>query len=348
MPPYYLVDMLKPAYIRATRAICGQDIFDRNQLPAELIPAAGNILPYVQPDYSRYFTIMQLRRMSRVTKVGMTAALACLEDAGNTTPEAIITGTAKGSVGDTEKFIHSIHEFEEGTLNPTPFIQSTYNSLNGLIGLHCQVNSYNTTYVHRGFGLELALTDAMMLLEEGRIQQALVGSFEEMTQELYVIKSKLGSWREGIIAGEGSFFFVLQNDSQKAMARLAAVGMLFEPDPETLLAQLNKMLDQHGLKIKDIDVLLTGYGNGGGYGSWYDLIINEVEADTAVQAFKPICGEFDTASGFGLWAAVITLQHQCLMPALTIRNGSRTMLRNVLVYSHFEEKNHVFHLVQAP
>lgn len=278
----------------------------------------------------------------------MTAALACLEDAGIVKPEAIITGTGKGSVGDTEKFIHSIEEFEEGTLNPTPFIQSTYNSLNGLIGLHHHTNCYNITYVHRGFGLELALTDAMMLLNEGRIKAALVGSFEEMTPELYVIKSKLGRWTGGIIAGEGSFFFVLQDHPQNALARLTEVAMLFEPAEETLMARLERLLEGHGLTLADIDVLMTGYNGAGGSDKWYDLVGKQFHEHTAIQAFKPVCGEFDTAAGFGLWAAVITLQQQYLMPALTVRKGSRSTLRNILVYAHFDGKDHVFHLVQQP
>lgn len=340
--------MLKPVYIRATRAICGQDCFDSNKIPATLREPENNLFAYVQPDFSKYFTIMQLRRMSRVTRIGMTAALACLEDAGITKPDAIITGTGKGSVGDTEKFIHSIDEFEEGTLNPTPFIQSTYNSLNGLIGLHHKTNCYNTTYVHRGFGLELALTDAMMLLEEGRIKHALVGTFEEMTPELMVIKSKLGCWKKGIIAGEGSFFFVLQDHAQHAMARLAGVDMLFEPDPNTLVTRLETLLKQHGLSAEDIDVLITGYGGAEGSDEWYELITKQFHPDTAIHAFKPLCGEFDTAAGFGLWSAVITIQQQSQMPALVTRPGSRSALRNILVYSHFNGKDHVFHLVQQP
>jgi 3-oxoacyl-(acyl-carrier-protein) synthase len=340
--------MLKPVYIRATRAICGQDSFENNKLPATLREPANNQYSYIQPDFSKYFTIMQLRRMSRVTKMGMTAALACLEDAGINKPEAIITGTGKGSVGDTEKFIHSIDEFDEGTLNPTPFIQSTYNSLNGLIGLHHQTNCYNTTYVHRGFALELALTDAMMLLEEDRIKNALVGSFEEMTPELYLIKSKLGRWRKGIIAGEGSFFFVLQDHAQEAMARLAGVDMLFEPESDTLIARMKSFLKQHKLTPEDIDVIMTGYCGAEGNDEWYDLMLQQFREDTIIQAFKPVCGEFDTAAGFGLWAAIITIQQQCLIPGLTTRPGNRSALRNILLYSHFDGRDHVFHLVQHP
>src|SRR5687767_14348093 len=113
--------MLKPVYIRAARAICAQDTFTANSLPEELVDPVANAMYYQHPDYSRYFSIMQLRRMSRLTRTGMVAAIECLRDAGISHPEAIITGTGKGSLSDTEKFISNIHSYNEGTLNPTPF-----------------------------------------------------------------------------------------------------------------------------------------------------------------------------------------------------------------------------------
>ena len=111
--------MFNKVYIRATRAICAQDSFSSNMLPEQLADASENILAYQHPDYSRYFSIMQLRRMSRITRTGLVAAIECLADAGIQHPEAIITGTGKGSIGDTEKFIRNIRDFKEGVRRKT-------------------------------------------------------------------------------------------------------------------------------------------------------------------------------------------------------------------------------------
>ncbi len=93
--------------------------------------------------------------MSRVLKMGLVAALQCLRNGSVSTPGAMITGTGKGSLQDTERFLKNITEYAETALNPTPFIQSTYNSVNGLIALQQKYMQYNNTFVHRGFSLNM-------------------------------------------------------------------------------------------------------------------------------------------------------------------------------------------------
>ncbi|MBZ5859137.1 beta-ketoacyl synthase chain length factor [Flavihumibacter profundi] len=352
--------MLSPVYIRSARAICAQDTFGNNDLPGELTEATGNSLHYLHPDYSKYFTIMQLRRMSRVTRTGLVAAIESLADAGIKKPEAIITGTGKGSIYDTEKFIQNILEFHEGTLNPTPFIQSTYNSLNGLIGLQYGASCYNTTYVHRGFSLELALTDAMMLLQEGEIEQALVGCFEEISPEHYIIKQKLGAWKKepvscreliaskttGSIAGEGTFFFVVQKNKAGALAKLSGLRMLFEPTVAAVLDELTSLLKEHHLRREDIDLVILGYNGDVRHNHYYDAVLAASDTSTCIQCFKPACGEFDTAVGFAVWMAAWAAQRQQVFPSLTIRPAMKGPIKNIIIYNHYQAKDHVLYLLQ--
>ncbi|ULQ54777.1 beta-ketoacyl synthase chain length factor [Flavihumibacter fluvii] len=360
MPASYSAGMIKPVYIRAARAICAQETFPQNELPDQLADATNNTLFYKHPEYSKYFTIMQLRRMSRITRTGLVAAIECLADAGIKKPEAIITGTGKGSITDTEKFIRNIQEFKEGTLNPTPFIQSTYNSLNGLISLHHDTSCYNTTFVHRGHSLELALTDAMLLFNEGSIENALVGSFEEISPEHFIIKQKLGYWKKepvsckellavetpGSIAGEGTFFFVLQKGPEGAMAKLHAMRLLFEPTEEILTEAIKQLLEDHQLSSGDIDLVFLG-DNGdirhkGNYMAVAGMFSNEVH----VQGFKQACGEFDTAAGFALWLAVLAAKNQRIYEGLTIRQGNRPSYKNILIYNNYNGQQHSIYLVQ--
>jgi len=360
MPAFYSAVMFNKVYIRATRAICAQDSFSSNMLPEQLADASENILAYQHPDYSRYFSIMQLRRMSRITRTGLVAAIECLADAGIQHPEAIITGTGKGSIGDTEKFIRNIRDFKEGTLNPTPFIQSTYNSLNGLISLHHDTSCYNTTFVHRGHSLELAFTDAFMLFQEGRIKNALVGCFEEISPEHFIIKQKLGYWKKeiisarelldsttpGTIAGEGTFFFVLQEDPEGALARLAGLRMLFEPTTEQVISGIAQLLHQNQLAPDAIDLVFLGNNGDQRYAPVYDAVAAIFSEDVHLQAFKPACGEFDTASGFAVWLAIQAARQQKLHPALTIRPGSRKGFKNILIYNNLNGLQHSIYLLQ--
>ena len=100
------------------------------------------------------------RRMSRVVKSGVAAGIESLLEFGARAPiDAIITATGLGCIADSEKFLDGLIAGNETMLNPTPFIQSTFNTVGAQIallrGLHC----YNTTYAHRWTSFENALTD---------------------------------------------------------------------------------------------------------------------------------------------------------------------------------------------
>ena len=90
------------------------------------------------------------RRMSHVVKSGVAAGIESLLEFGARAPiDAIITATGLGCIADSEKFLDGLIAGDETMLNPTPFIQSTFNTVGAQIallrGLHC----YNTTYAHR-------------------------------------------------------------------------------------------------------------------------------------------------------------------------------------------------------
>src|SRR5690606_5551866 len=119
----------------------------------------------VDPDYKQWIDVKQIRRMSRVVKMGVAAANLSLEAAGLTAPDAIITGTAYGCLDDTGVFLKKMVEQQEEMLTPTAFIQSTHNTVAGQIALLLQCHGYNNTFVNRGFSFENALLDAMMILD---------------------------------------------------------------------------------------------------------------------------------------------------------------------------------------
>ncbi|MCU0384538.1 MAG: beta-ketoacyl synthase chain length factor [Flavihumibacter sp.] len=351
--------MIKPIFIRTARAVSAQDSFNSNDLLQPGRTLTGNRFTYMEPNYQDYFTIMQLRRMSRITRLGLVTAIECLRDAGDYRPEAIIMGTGKGSLTDTEKFIHAVREFAEGTLNPTPFIQSTYNSLNGLIGLHHHINSYNSTYVHTGFSLEHALLDAAFQLNEQSIQTALVGSFEEMTPEHYIIKDKLDFWKKeiespdaimksspGAISGEGSFFFFLDFQQGAAPLQLVDLTLVFEPGEGAVLNAMDAMLEQQGLGWDQLDVYLSGRNQDSRYEHYYAEVENQLSEITHQLHFKHLSGEFDTAAGFGLWAAVRMAEKNQLFPSLIRKQGSAPTLNYMLLYNQYYGKQHSIYLLK--
>ena len=149
------------------------------------------------------------RRMSRVVKSGVAAGIESLLEFGDRAAvEAVVTATGLGCIADSEKFLDSLIANEERMLNPTPFIQSTFNTVGAQIallrGLHC----YNTTYANRWTSFENALTDAALRIGAGLSRAVLVGAFDETTPSAGIILQRLGVAQQGGW-GESSIFFVL-------------------------------------------------------------------------------------------------------------------------------------------
>lgn len=149
------------------------------------------------------------RRMSRVVKSGVAAGIESLLEFGDRAAvEAVVTATGLGCIADSEKFLDSLIANEERMLNPTPFIQSTFNTVGAQIallrGLHC----YNTTYANRWTSFENALTDAALRIGAGLSRAVLVGAFDETTPSAGIILQRLGMAQQGGW-GESSVFFVL-------------------------------------------------------------------------------------------------------------------------------------------
>src|SRR5687768_11070381 len=188
-----------------------------------------NLLPCVEPDHTQWINPQQCRRMSRVLKIGTTAAFMALKDADIKIPDAIITGTGYGCLEDTGTFLKKITELNEEALNPTPFMQSTHNTIGSQIALLLQCRGYNQTYSQNGLSFEQALLDAMLHLDENPARNFLVGGVEEITEVSHVINTRFGKYRsdvqsslnaimqkgDGTIAGEGAFYFVLSGENER-------------------------------------------------------------------------------------------------------------------------------------
>lgn len=233
-----------------------------------------------EPDYKALIPNPALRRrMSRIVKMGVAAALECIAHTPTDDIEAIVTATGLGCLADTEKFMNSLCDNNEQLLNPTAFIQSTFNTVGAQIALWCKNQSYNMTYVHRGLSFESALLDAVLRLYEGD-KLVLVGAFDEVTETSFRVQTRMGLYRDAT-PGEGSQFFLLAGERNEDT--LAAVYAPYTFTGQTTPAERDEhiqcYLQQCGLNRNDIDLVDTS-------------------------AIKRTYGECPTASAFALWDAV--------------------------------------------
>ena len=277
-----------------------------------------------------------------------------MQKAKNIIPEAIIIGTGKGSMHDTELFLGAIKEYKETALNATNFIHSTYNQLNGMIALSQKINSYNTTYVHRGFSLEHALIDAQMLLQDNAYKTGLVGSYDEMTTDHYNIKKTWNFWKkeeinnlelynhsnsEGTIAGEGAGFFLLSNEKQeKPVVAISFITTLYKPSFADFEEKINDIISSTKINLDEIDIVISGKNGDANQQGFFD-ILSEKTINAISINFKHLTGEYDTAVNFAIGLGNAILLEQKIPTYLFDEKNSSKKYKKILIYNNYFELN---------
>ncbi|MGL1885589.1 MAG: beta-ketoacyl synthase chain length factor, partial [Reichenbachiella sp.] len=222
-------------YIKSAIAISPQSTIEGTFFDSAIKEFVGNKYEAQEPPYGDLIPRSLLRRMNKAVRMGVGAGLMAVK---NQKPQdGIVLGTAYGGIDDSFKFLHQILEYEEGTLTPTNFVQSTPNAVAGSLAMMTKNTGYNITHVNYGLAFEAALLDAMMLFEEKKANSLLVGSLEELSGHNFNMdeqagwfknsqidsKNLLSSGTKGSVRGEGSSMFVMDNNPQDALAQVLEV-----------------------------------------------------------------------------------------------------------------------------
>jgi len=349
-------------YINGAGMISPQKTYDNDAFLSELTQYANNVLTCVLPNFKDYINPFQMRRLSRMLRMGLAAAAICLRDARLKTPDAIITSTGYGFQEDMGKFLTEILQQDEQQLTPTYFMQSTHNALSGLIALSVKCMGYNTTYAGRGFAFETALHDAMMLLQEKEAENVLIGSFDEAYPVQHSEYIRMGylkrervnnlqlfeSKTEGALQGEGVAFFMLSDSAlPHTWCRLRNLHMVYKPaDYGSLSAELIDFLAENDLAPGDVDVLVNGTSGDIVRDQWSLAIGRDCFGHAADVRFKHLTGEYATASSFALWLGAMILKNQTI-PEAVLANAAppRRPFRTVLACNHFLGRYYSFFLL---
>jgi len=330
-------------YIRSTGNISPQHSLDEGTFFLTREKNTNNFFKSLEPDYSTFIDSKMIRRMSRILKMGVAASLICLRHAGVEDPSAIITATAYGCLEDSSAFLRRMIEFEEKMLSPTAFIQSTHNTVGAQIALLLKCHNYNNTIVHRRFSFENALTESILLLEEG-IAPVLVGAVDEITDDRHAILSRFGLYRKhtGNIAGEGAAFFLLDNEpgfSYQAVLKDVQIiynGVNIQEDIAAFLKKNETATDQIGL-------ILYSYSGKDQQKEGNDGILKTCFGGIPNFPFESLCGDYPTSSGFGLWFGALLLKEQKL-PAWMERVSFP--LKNIFIHQQ-DGLHHSFLLISS-
>ena len=344
-------------YIRSAGNISPQHSLDPELFFSRRAYYSGNRMQAVEPDYTQYVDSKMIRRMSRIVKMGVAAAMECLRNAAVQMPEAIVTGTAYGCLEDTGVFLRRMIDNREELLTPTAFIQSTHNTVGAQIALLLKCHGYNNTIVHRAFSFENALLDASLLMGEG-MDNILTGGIDEMTDDSHAILSRFGLFRKendnpdfqnknskGSISGEGASFFLLGREAVGAMAELKSFTTIYKPAGlAEVEIRIQQFLEEASVSMKDIDLLIDGRNGDASHDETDRALSAGIFQNKPGFPFKTLCGEYPTASGFALWLGATLLSAQRVpdwFPPLHLP------LKNILIHNHFQHTHHSLFLISA-
>jgi 3-oxoacyl-(acyl-carrier-protein) synthase len=315
---------------------------------------AGNYLTCIEPDYSLWIGPQQIRRMSRILKMGTGAAMMAISDSSIEKPDGIITGTGYGCLEDTATFLTKVTALNEEAVNPTPFMQSTHNTIGSQIALQLQCRGYNQTYVHSAFSFEHALLDAMMQLSERPGKNILTGGVDELTAVSHSIQTRFGKYRKdlnetlslfnkqlpGTVAGEGATFFVLSGTSDvDAKASIKAVKTFYNPLDFDINRNIIDFLQENGLNSNHIDLLLAGKSGDILLDQHFEKIISSTFGDSSIGVYKHLCGEYCVSSAFAM-ALGTTIINQEGIPDIVVLKRVDRPVETVLIYNSYFLHHH--------
>jgi hypothetical protein len=343
-------------YITDLIAISPQKTHDLSFEKGDWRVISDYIYRAIEPSYQDLIPNAQLRRMGKAVRMGMGASLPLMKR--NQKPDAIIFGTANGGLEDCIKFLNQIVEYNEGTLTPTNFVQSTPNALAGQVALLSENMGYNMTHVNGSLAFESALLDASLFLEEhsDTKKTILLGAVEEVSDYNYNIdrlgnrfKKDLVSNNEiidssstGSYCGEGSTQFILSNQSENSLAQFSG----FKQSSHLSISELSDFvldfLQEQNKSIDDIDCLLLGKNGDNRTDNWY-TVLEEMIPHTPVVYYKKGVGEYRTVSAFASYLAVRLINGE----AHHVVEGKRKITpKTILIYNHYDAIRHSLILIE--
>jgi len=298
---------LQNLYIGASSAVSVQETFDNPNWLEAIRPLTAEPMKVLAPDYKKFLDPTATRRMSKVLKNSLLTARQAMEQQGIAELDAVITATAWGCQEDTTKFLDSFESMGEELLSPTSFIQSTHNTIGGLIAMSVKCNGYNNTISHDFMSFETSLLDAVLLMKENKqAMNCYVGGIDELTDFSAGIFTKAQCFNEVYpVAEAATCFIVHNNDAQKKVAKLTNITFTQSLDQSILdLIQKNKP-----------DLILSS---------------SAMASDVPVFDYRTLCGEFSTAAAFGLYLAVELVTKK--VPAAISRSGTLKKIAIINVY----------------
>ncbi len=347
-------------YIKSIVAISAQETFENNVLPQDIKTTSG-WLKCISPEFKKYIPAKVLRRMNRSNRLCLVAANQAMSKVSIDKPDAIITATSNGCIGDSEDFLNQIIDNDETLLTPTSFIQSTHNAVGSNLALAYKCNGYNMVYTHQESAFESALQDGVMQLKLNQAKNILVGASDELTEENYQLKKQLGRWKTdgetnldilnsttvGTIPGEGATYMILSTEPDNAELDLLGVEIFYKlPEGFSLVDKIKDFLTRNDCSITEVDTFLLGIDGDVSSNQVYKDLMGQLPEDSNMAYYKHLCGDCDADGAFALWVASKMINTSMENDVLFVKKAN-SEIKKVLIVKQKENKNYSLMLVSA-
>ncbi|HEY1165280.1 MAG TPA: hypothetical protein VGE90_08925, partial [Chitinophaga sp.] len=193
-------------------------------------------------------------------------------------------------------------------------------------------------------------------------RDTLTGALDEMSEEHFFIKSRIGYWKKemvgnvdlyktlssGTMAGEGAVFFSLSSTkTDHTYARISGLKMLYKPTAAAVAAGLSTFLQEQQLSPEDISLVIIGRNGDSNFEHFYKEL-DAVMGSRPQLPFKHLCGEYETAGAVAVWlAAHIMKAQQIPQQWFPMEEGFPLEgFNRILIYNHFFGEQHAFILLE--
>ena len=290
--------MSKKCYIQSIAQVSCQKPLSEEWLDAPCYHEESYVRA-IEPDSKGMIAPSEARRMSKILKRTICTSLSALKESGIENPDAIITGTGMGCMENSEKFLTDMSKFGESCLKPTLFMQSTHNTISSLIAIILKCHGYNNTYSQGATSFESALLDAWLQIKNDQINNALVGSHDEVTP----LMSKI----------------LRTNHPEYAFVSEASVAtVLSSSQDEGPGVEISSVFIGNGLMPVDVasrlsssdNVLLLGINGNAQNDEPYSQVLETLGFKPTTLQYKRIFGDNFSSSAIGFYVGATLLGHK--------------------------------------
>ncbi len=321
-------------YLRSSAVISPQERADRPQ------PLTGddNVRAH-EPDYGTYIARSSLRRMDRASRFGLYAAYAATDELVRPELDGIVMGIGQSFSGSDAKMLRTLKQHDEGMSNPTTFMNSLLSTAGGHVALQFGCSGYNNTFTQRGFTFESALLDVVGRLAENPGEQYLVTGVDSYCDDYPLLADTYGHVSAAMKirrqVGEGAAAFVVTaRPHPDDLAYIEKLGTCFLAHGNAPLLRALREAIPVG---ESPDLVLSGRPRLGEASATYDAVYGALPRGVPVVHYKEFCGEYMTASAYGLHLAGGLLAGETQLP------DPGPPPRSVLLINSFGE--HYFSLI---